>query len=507
MFKQTQNDYAPHSTGVYLDLDDTNSLASGMSRQPIIVNDLDINNKSIKAKLSELIYTYYDDSVVETIPSCQCPRDAHYGLRGARHKGKICPICKSEVVTVIGSDLESHVWIRAPKGVDRLMTPIGWYHLCNAFDIKSCKIIQWLVNPNYTSTIKDKKIVNLLASFKEKFPKFERSMNFFYRNFDAIIDHLLESAVLRSGYSSATYDEVTAYIALYKDKIFTKYLPLPSRMIFIMEANAKRAQADPELFSLLDAVNCIAGKECADAIPLQPKRANSIAVNIQMKLEEHYGPVIKYKLGKKQGIYRQNVFGRRCHLTSRTVLSSISGKHDYRLLYIPWGVAMELFRYRIKSYLVSEKGMLMNEADRHITQHFLKYCPVIDEFFEIITSKNKIQMYSGETQTNQRNPTLTRAGIQYFGIGGVHKNPNNHTTSQSPLTFSGPNADLDGDALNQETAPDGLTKELYSRLAPHLAICDLNRPFRYNKNINLPNPVIATMVNYINAGALKRRRG
>lgn len=489
-------------SGVYLRPEDLNNLAAGMERRPIIVNDLDISDSSIKKKLSSLLYTYYDDNVVESMPTCQCPVDSYTGLRGIRHIGKKCPTCKSYVESVSDSNLESHVWIRAPKGVKRLITPIAWFHLCEVFDKRSCKIMQWLVNPNYTTNIKDANTLGLLASFPKVFNNFQRSMNYFYTNFEKITEYLITHPAIRDkNKTKLQYNDLMQYFGKNKDTMFTRYIPLPSRMIFVMEANAKRAQADPELFSLLDAVNAIAGKECPTAIPLQPKRANAIAVTIQLQLAEHYEPAIKNKLGGKMGIFRQSVFGRRTHFTGRGVLSSIPGKHDYRHLFIPWGMGVELFRYRIESFLIKHKGYGMMQARSHIYKHWLKFDPDINEFFVAITKPNWIVPYSGVCLTNQRNPSLVRASSQLFGLAGIHVDPDVHTVHQSSLTFNGPNADLDGDSLNLTVATDKETVDFLSCLKPHKSIDDLHRPFEYNGNMVLANPTVANITMFLADGA------
>lgn len=490
-------------TGVYLTLADIASDSSKMSKSPIIVNDLDIDNISIKAKLNSMLYTYYGDTVVEMAPTCGCPPDYPGRLQGKRHKGKICRVCKMPVTSVLETDLEPHVWIRAPKGVDRLITPIAWAHLTTIFNKPSFSLIEWLVNPRYSADTKDRKTLSLIESIPEKLPNFERSMTYFYRHFDDITHLLLASPALRDKNKDKnyTYAEIKEYLTKHKNRIFTKYLPIPSRTIFIMEADAKKAKADPELFSLLDAVNSIAGKECPGAVDLKPKRANSIAVNIQKKLAEHLKPIVANKLGGKPGIYRQDVYGRRSHYTARGVLSSIHGKHDYRHIYIPWAVGMELFRDRIMSYLVKFHGHTTRSARRHFYDHVQKFDPVINEFFVAITSPNIDNPYSGETATNQRNPTLVRGASQLFAIAGVFTDPDIHTTAQSCLTFAIQNADLDGDALNLTLATDKYTRDYFAALKPHRAINDLNRPLKYNHGINLPQPCVATMVNFISHGA------
>jgi len=59
---------------------------------------------------------------------------------------------------------------------------------------------------------------------------------------------------------------------------------------------------------------------------------------------------------------------------------------------------------------------------------------------------------------------------------------------------------VDGDAMNLMLALDNHMARNLSRLAPHHSAMDLNEPRRVSRNLALPNPLVATISNYLYGG-------
>ena len=98
--------------GVFLDLEDFSQVMHGLSKPPVFVNDIDVNDIGSKEKLKELLMTRYESDTLESIPTCECKR-----LRGGNRAGQNCKHCGTYVQNPTERPIESTLWIRAPSEI------------------------------------------------------------------------------------------------------------------------------------------------------------------------------------------------------------------------------------------------------------------------------------------------------------------------------------------------------------------------------------------------------
>ncbi len=59
---------------------------------------------------------------------------------------------------------------------------------------------------------------------------------------------------------------------------------------------------------------------------------------------------------------------------------------------------------------------------------------------------------------------------------------------------------FDGDALWGELAMDNYFADAFDPLAPYTGVMDLNHPFTVSRNVTLPPPLVASIVNWVIEG-------
>lgn len=468
--------------GIHLNLVDHDELFEQTHVQPILVNDFDLSSSDQLDKLNNLIYTSYDDDSLEVVPSCDCG-----DIKGEYNVGVRCPTCGTECLSVTERPLESVLWIAAPKGVDALINPEVWIILKDAFKISDISVLDWLTNPRYRVPIE--KEPPAIARLKEM--NVERGLNNFYRNFDSIIDLLINGKIIKKG-NMEQRQQLLEFIRLNRKAIFSKHLPIPSKVAFIKEDTAMGNYADPAMLPAIDAIRTISSIENS-VKPLGETSKQVRTVDVINQLSEYYKNFFSKTISPKAGWFRKHIYGSRIHFSARAVIASISKPHTYDELHLPWSLAVMFLKVHLTSKLL-KRGFTPNEAIRHIYEHTLKYDILLDEIFQELISEGP----EGRLQVAlQRNPSLTRGSMQSLGVSKIKTNPNDNTISLSVLVLAAYNADFDGDALNLMLIHDYKTYTRMQRLAPHLYALDLNKPRQLSGFMALPAPVVANIANFV----------
>jgi hypothetical protein len=381
------------------------------------------------------------------------------------------------------------LWLAAPEGVDCLINPVAWVIMSKRLTFNGENLLEWMCNPLYkakTSTVPDK-------LRKLKTLNIERGLNSFHRNFDAIIDTLFKNKMIQGG--SEEQQDFRAFIEINRDKIFSKYVPIPSKVAFIMETTATGVYADTSMTPAIDAIRTLSGIETTVA-PHNLRVRQGRAVQAVNKLGEYYQTFFSDQLGSKPGWFRKHVFGSRLHFSFRAVISSLTDNHEADELHLPWSMSVALFEAHLSSKLI-KRGFTPNEVIKHLHEHTSTYDPLIDELFKEIIAEGP----DGSIPVIfQRNPSLTRGSAQQLRVTKVKTDPEINTVSLSVLVLKALNADFDGDALNGILILDLVTLEKISRLQPYLYALDLGKPRTLSRHIGLPPPVITTIANWLHRG-------
>ncbi len=463
---------------IYQKLINFNEVFATLEKTPIIINDLRTSTEEEKLELNKKIYTLYESGVMSTVPSCECGK-----LTGEYNVGITCKICNTDVASPLYTDLEPILWVRAPEGVKSLINPHVWFILNKAFTISNFQLIRWICDTTYNESRPFKETTQLLEM------GVQRGYNFFLENFDWVIEQLCQLKIFTKSPKIENIEIVLQMIKEYRDCLFCNYLPLPNRVLLVIEDTSMGRYVDYTYFSLIDAIQMIAS---IDTVKNKKKKKANLVIenisvnkilgqtpepeefinlstgeisaspglltdNVSMKKKENrtvkmisalsnfYNNYNRNNLGSKQGMIRKHVISSRNHFSFRTVISSITVPHVYDELHVPWGAAVGSLRYHILNKL-SKQGMTCNQAIEFINNYARRYHPKLDDIFkELINESVNIDKETGIITNGIpcvliRNPSLARGSALKLRITQVKPDPETLTMSLSILSVVSLNA-------------------------------------------------------------------
>jgi hypothetical protein len=467
--------------GYAIELINLDEVFQTSTQQPVVVNDFNISSQEDREMLSKLIYTHYEGDSLHIVPTCECGE-----LRGEFNRGIRCHKCNSIVMAVTERPLESVLWISSPKGVGPFINPILWIQLSSALTYNGINLLEYLTNPTMALTGNLHKTVRKLQSLN-----IERGINYFHEHFDRIIEMLYAENIFKP----QKKHDIMRLLRRYRHAVFTRHLPMPSKLGFITEKTAVNSYADNTMLLAIDALRTISSTVNAPT-PFSLKVMQARAMQANAMLAEYHESFMKKSMGTKEGWWRSHVFGSRLHFTYRAVISSLSDKHDYDEIHLPWSVAVMVLKVHLTAKLFW-LGYTPNEANQFLHEHMQKYHPLLAQLFQELIDESP---YGGIPSMFSRNPTLQRGSMQLFRITKIKSDPRVNSVDISVLCLKAPNADFDGDALNGILVLDHRMYEALSRLQPHLGLLDTRKPRTLSKNGIIPAPVITTMSAWVHEG-------
>lgn len=466
--------------GVHIEAISHEERFNTLQHQPVIVNDYDITSEEDKLALNDMLFTEYDSDTLSAVPSCTCGH-----LTGGEYEGMVCRECHAEVRSITERPLESVLWLRVPEGIHAFISPAAWRKLAKLLHIPNFDTMTYLTDPQYQWKANSRVVQKFLEL------DLPRGLNAFYEHFDRIIEAIFASSILKV---SIRDDIGPKWIAKHRDKIFTRYLPIPSKMVFVVEKSAigQSMYADLKMKGCLDAIRTISSIETA-TLGVSDRVKNARTVKAIKQLADFYYQFYKANISGKPGWLRKSVYGSRLDFTARAVISSVFGPHAYDELILPWGLSVELMRLHLMSKLL-RRGYAPNAAKAKINESIRQYDPLISELLDELINETRDGYLN---VLLQRNPSLVRGSGQKFKVRTIRRDPNINTIGFSVLTTKAPNADYDGDQMNLTLLTDDHLSDQFEELAPHKNVFDLNTPLKVSDNVGIPAPVLSTVVNWM----------
>jgi hypothetical protein len=496
--------------GISLDLISLEEQFANLKIRPIIVNDVadEFSVGKTVDVINDLIRTHFDEDELNTVPSCD-----HGCTVGGFNLGETCHECGTEVVRSIERPLESQLWMRVPDQVTAFVHPRFWRHFEVTFSTSSFSLIEYLTNPTYKVPVingkrgGNKHIERVLDILAEE--KIERGINFFCRHFDRIMDVILEPKrflMYRFNNPAQRVREAIrfrAYINEFRDCIFTRYLPFPSKLIMVSERGGTMSFIDKTMTDAFDAPKTIASIENSP-FRLSDKVVQSRVVKTIKLMSSYYQNYYTVTCSKKSGMFRRQLGSTRSPFTGRAVIAPLPYGHAYDEVHSPWAWTVTLLRVHILNKLLRLEYMTPPRAFRLIDEATVKYNRLIHDIInELIDECPE----GGIPIAMLRNPTLERLSDQYFRITKVLTDVNENAILISNLVIKGSNADYDGDQLQVKLLLGADEKRRFERLRSHLGLMDTDRAFRV-KGIATLFPEVATMANnFLNHYRRSRRNG
>lgn len=459
--------------GIYISALNFNEKFHQLRTPPIIINDVMDYSIEEKQKLNDIIFTTYSNDLMSNIPTCECG-----SVTGQYNLGIVCENCNT-LVSENQGDLESFVWMRVPNGLKALINPTVWIMICEHFTKDNFNIIAWLADRNYKSDYKTPDIITIIEGYG-----FKRGLNYFVENFDTIMAALFQL-------KPSEYLE--SFLRIYRDCIFSQYIPLPNKMLLVVEENNAGIFVDKIVTDGIDAIRTLVGIDSPlTNYSVQVKENRTI--KCIDKLAEFYLNYYKTTFAQKEGIFRKHIFGSRSHFSFRTVISSITEPHHYEDIYIPWAVGVNVLKIHLTNKLLKQ-GMTPNEINGFLFEHTTKYHPRLDQLFQELIAESPNG--EGIPCVFVRNPSLQRGSAQRFKITRVKTDVAIHTTSLSILAVRALNADFDGDACSVMLGVDNYINNGLKNLAPHKNTFDFDSYRSVSSNLLMPKPVISVIASWL----------
>lgn len=352
---------------VYQSLVCFDKLFNQLKEPPIIVNDLIDSSEEDKERIKNHIFTKFSSDMLSSLPSCDCG-----DIKGTFNVGVLCGNCNTVVSSSLDQAIEPILWMRAPKGVKKLINPTVWYMLSERFTRSGFNVIQWICDSTYRTNVKIPPALNDV-----QIAGISRGYNYFVDNFFYIIDTLYSLKTFKQNKDGPDYLRELLYNS--KDAIFSDYLPLPNKAILIIDETNVGTYVDPIVTGAIDAIQTITGIDSSLSQHSVRVKENRTIKAID-KLAEFYVDYYKNSLAKKSGIFRKHIFGSRSHFSFRTVISSLTDPHDHREIHIPWPVATSVFRIHLINKL-TRLGQTVNQAIEYLNQHAYKYSDLLNNIF------------------------------------------------------------------------------------------------------------------------------
>lgn len=465
---------------IFLELVNHDEMFAKRQSTAIIANDLDVMTEEGKKRLYDLVYTHYEGDALSTVPTCGCGT-----LRRGQFLNVKCKVCGEKCLYDVNRPLEPVLWIKAPEGVKALINPYAWAILSTVASTSGFNLLEWFCNPQYKPT----------GIIPKKLPKIEhwmkvnnitRCLNSFYDHFDELMDYALKIRMIKE--SGPTKSDTRDWISMNRDKIFSQYIPMPSKVCFVVEKSNESTYLDKTILKATNSMLSIVSiNNSIRHVPISIRQRRALTAVIQ--LAAYHKDFIENTVGGKYGLGRKHVYGGRVYFSARAVISSISERHRYDEIYLPWSLGLQLFRVHLTNKLMRKYDLSPGEIDKMFRDYTLMYNETLDSLMcEIIAEAPDGRI----PVTFQRNPTLARGSIQLLYVPKVKKDPSINTISFSALALKAPNADYDGDEMNLELALDNHTYKRLARLAPHLGVLDLNNPRQISSNLDMPAPALET---------------
>jgi hypothetical protein len=447
-----------------------------LSEIPIIINDLVNNTEEDKEEIKNLISTRYSSDMISLIPSCRCgATTGEFSMM----TDMTCTLCYTSVKSSFDEDIDSTIWFRKPKGVERIINPIIWIMLKQRFSKSGFNVIQWICDNSYRSNVKQPFVINRIISLGIK-----RGYNNFVTNFDAILLTLFE--MKEFNLPKGKVDYLRTLLEENKDCLFSDYIPLPNKSLLIIENTVVGVYVDPIVIDALDAIQMLVSIDVSFHDQNSRVKENRTVKAIS-KLSAFYESFYKNSLAVKPGQFRKHIYGTRTNFSFRAVISSITDVHEYDELYIPWGVGLTAFRPHLVNKLM-KLGMSVNSAVGMLLGHVTVYHPLLASLLqELIDESN-----GGIDAIIQRNPSLMQGSAQKVRITKFKDDPFDFCISLGILIIHSCNADFDGDCMNVSLALDEKMSNYLHSLKPEFNIFQLDVPDKISKNIALPKPNVCS---------------
>lgn len=355
----------------------------------IIVNDLNYFSIDDLETLNKSLMTIYKNTETLSIkPTCDC------GETSGRFKlDKICKTCGTKCIEP-HQKVKPLLWLKSLTKETKFLNPIVWLMISKYLDNK-IDYLRYFCDTKYNPPVKmPAHIIGIKNHVLNNVRTYENTM----ANLENIFLYLLEIPNNKKPETQFEIKNIIEIITKHKDTIFSEYLPIINKKLFVVENTPKGKFINLTNSNIIDAV-IVWLKACSEDSILKERQRSNIMGSVMHSISNLYYNTFIDHIDKKSGIFRKNIYGARSHFTFRNVIVSVPGKHKHDELHVPWCVGTTAFRPHLLNKLL-KRGYKYSEASMLLFKSVKSYIPLIDELLKELISESK---YRGIPVLAQRN--------------------------------------------------------------------------------------------------------
>ena len=399
---------------------------------------------------------YSDEHGFEDRYSCKC---GHLQGKHYMDSHTVCPICKTKV-EFIDIDMTKTGWIILDRDyiIQSIMAKKIWNFIGkNRF----LPMIEYK-EPDKREITPDNPFVGIgIIEFRHRFGEI---MDYYFKRFPQKLDQYL-------------------HIMSNRDKVFTRSIPVYNmhlRQFVVRDNDIKYSDEDTlfrRIFSNSELLNDsfelqrrrrvradrerrrIAKGEEPRPGAMEYLRRENILFSIQLDLDKLWDLSFE-SIDKKTGIIRMQISGGRQNYTARNVIISGVGlrQDQIRIGYITF---LEVFKLEVLKALIDEYNITYNEASDMWSAASTVFDQNVYDVMCHIIQRSPIYI------TICRNPSINDGSMMGMQIVGITSDITDHCMELPPLILKKPNADFDGDIMNEVMHPiQSVAKETYKLTNP-----------------------------------------
>lgn len=357
----------------------------GASPDAIILNKIDYTASDYVKMRNSKVYAR-SSGELNFVAHCDCEN-----YLGNQYINITCHICGTVVKDDFSTEgeLEHNTWLSMPPTIQGILHPVAYLVLSSWLARKgTSNIIDIICDPNLELPARYTGVV------------LERGHNYFYQNFDDLMDYLLHVDKDMSKKKNTRYIE--QFIKNYREIMFCTKLPVMSSVLHSVtsvDGSAEgRQYADAGSQAILDAATDLATLESS----LGKARPNAISQVVQRVYKSYINyisDIAKSRLSKKKSLIRRHMLGTRLHFSFRTVIIPHMDRYDE--LYLPWAIAVNLLKIHIIGRLINVHKMDIGAAVARQVTALMNDDELI---YEIINDLIKESKFPGLAVLWNRNP-------------------------------------------------------------------------------------------------------
>lgn len=423
-----------------------------------VLNDIDFSDPDYAEQMSELVLS--GASEVDFLSTCACGH-----LTGNFYDGEVCPICHEVVVNEMQQQsgrYPTRTWLAAPPELKHgWLSPVIYIMLekWTAYNGKATKdrtkiqaYIRDLLDP--TRPLPD--FMKGWVEERVKITGTPRGFNFLYENFDRFIQSMLYEAPPNVVKKSITANLMKMLI-LYKDDLWCTHFPIlfNSLHAIINDASSitnKRRYVDATVRHVFQSASDLSQlAQQTELGIISPKNYHSTVFKVYQNMMSYHCDIQDKQLSGKTSLPRKHIWGARHHLSSRSLISPISGQHTIDEIQPSWGCMVNMFRPHLMGRFMFEFNLTPRAAFAKHHEALQRYDPDVHMLLERFIVECPAP---GIPVLVCRNPSVSYLSVQLMYIKNIKTDPSDTTMSISSRILSGFGGDFDGDDMNAQLLPE-----------------------------------------------------